>query len=205
MRRRPGLRSWAAAARRGLHAAVGSLALVSALESTAQAGPLARVELLGDASPPWLIDQLPLIGARPGLTALAALAQVEPTFGPQARPWTFSAAISGQSAQWEPLLLSPPAAGPRLRVVAGAHARGLLPVGAHAGLLLEGGGWTAGLTLRVSAASTWAQPDWSTWRMSPGLSVGWAPRSRRPPRPAALTFAPAPQDDRLQGLSRSPP
>ncbi len=188
-----------AAALRGL------VALLAALSAEAHAGPLARVELLGDASPPYLLDQLPLLGVRPGITALAALAQVEPTFGPGARPWTFSAAVSGQSAQWEPLLLAPPTAPLRLRGVAGAHARGLLPVGAHAGALLEAGGWTAGLTLRVTSASTWAAPAWSTWRLSPGLSVGWAPRSRRPPRPAARTFARAPQSDRLQGLSRSPP
>lgn len=181
------------------------LALLVAHGAPAQAGPLARVELLGDASPPWLIDQLPLLGARPGITALAALAQVEPTFGPSAGPWTVSAAVSGQSAQWEPLLFTAPAASLRLRGIAGAHARGLLPVGMHAGLLLAGGRWTAGLTLRVSAASTWAQPAWSSWRMSPGLSVGWAPRSRRPPCPSAHTFARAPQGDRLQGLSRSPP
>jgi hypothetical protein len=182
-----------------------ALPLWAALSAEAAAGPLARVELIGDAGPPWLIDQLPLIGARPGLTALSALAQVEPTFSGGARPWTFSAAVSGQSAQWEPLLLTGAGAGPRLRGAAGVHARGLLPVGAQAGLLVEGRGWTAGLTLRVSAASTWAQPAWAQWGLSPGLSVGWVPPGRRPPSVAARTFAPAPRGDTLQGMSRSPP
>ena len=169
------MKAWAAAL----------LALPLLGPATALAGPELRLELLGDASPPVLIDALPLARARPGTTALALLAQLEPTLRPPAAAWTLSAAWAGQSVQWEPLLPALSNEGRALHAVVGVHARGLLPVGVHAGALYRQGGWTTGLCLRRTSAAAWADLEWQAWRWTPGLSVGWSPKASRPRPPTA--------------------
>ena len=147
------------------------------LASTASAAGFSRLELLSEGSGRFLRDELPLVGARPGVVGVQALAQVEPVWGFFDDKLTLGASLSAQSIQWErPLPL------PGMRLMVGAHARLLLPVGVQASVGWRGGSWTIGAGAALSAAAGWDRPRWDGWGLRPTVLVAWSPRR---PAPAA--------------------
>ena len=152
------------------------------LASTASAAGLSRLELLSEGSGRFVRDELPLIGARPGVVGLQAIAQLEPVWGFFDDQLTLGASLSAQSIQWErPLSL------PGARLMVGAHARLLLPVGVQASLGYQRAAWMIGAGGALSAAAGWDRPRWDGWGVRPTVVVAWAPR-----RPALVGEADRP-------------
>jgi hypothetical protein len=135
-----------------------------------------RVDLLSGSSASFLVDDLPRISLDPAATTLRFVGQVAPVIA--SKHVELSSSLSVQYAGLRAQVL--PAAG--LWVDGGLVARGLLPVGARAGLALRWGPVRVGFGACAEAGASWTSPSWErwTWRPSVGIGVGRTLRPRAP-------------------------
>jgi hypothetical protein len=125
-----------------------------------------RVDLLSGNSASFLVDDLPRISMDPAATTLRFAGQVAPVLA--SRHVELSSSLSVQYAGLRAAAL--PAAG--LWVDGGLIARGLLPVGARAGLALRRGPVRLGMGVCAEAGASWTSPRWETWTLRPALGLG---------------------------------
>jgi hypothetical protein len=135
-----------------------------------------RVDVLSGSSATFLVDDLPRISMDPAATTLRFVSQVAPVIA--SHNLELSSSLSVQYAGLRAPVL--PAAG--LWVDGGLVARGLLPVGARAGLALRWGPVHVGLGVCAEAGARWTNPRWESWTVRPsvGLGVGRKLRQRAP-------------------------
>ena len=134
---------------------------------TASAGiQLQRLEILADDPGTFLHWELVMLGARPGITAVRFLEQVQPVWR---TPWPqlmLGTSLSSQSLTWE----QPFTAGSSWGWRGGIQTQTLLP----RGLILAG--WWRGQHLELAgglsllSGASWSQPDWRHWQ--PILTLG---------------------------------
>lgn len=149
---------------------------IALLTATVSAGVhLDRVELLADDPGTFVYDELPLLAARPGGTALRAAAQVQPVLG-------FG---SGLTLGVSMAALTP---GYELEASGNSHGFGFLAavptrLGLPSGLVLAGtfrhGPLWVDLGVRATSGATWRTPRYGDLRVGPTLGVGWIPRGSR--------------------------
>lgn len=163
-----------------------ALALWGAVALASPPGKLQldRVDVLSGTSASFLADDLPRLPFEPELTALRFASQVALVVA--SRNFELSSSLSVQSVG----LRAPIARNAGLWVDGGLVARGLLPVGARAGLALRpglsarrsGAALALGLGVAAETAASWSDPRWSGWTLRPTLAVGLGRDLReRPP------------------------
>lgn len=144
------------------------------LATTALAAPprLDRVDLLSEAAAPFLTDQLFAADVPGDLVRLRFAEQIAlvGALG-DAR---LSLSLDVQELGWEHAL---PHLGP-LSGSVGLRTHAFLPDGALAGLAVRGGPVRVGASLLVVSDATWSRPEWSTWRVLPGVGLGIGPARR---------------------------
>jgi len=139
---------------------------------------LDRVEVLADDPGTLLVDELPLAAARPGVTSVRVLTQVQPVLG-------FGDHLT--------LGLSLSAITPGYELSSGDSGFGALValptrLGLPSGLLVAGT-WRHGplwvdAGLRATSGATWLVPRYGDLRVGPTIGVGWVPRGARRPSSA---------------------
>lgn len=144
--------------------------------SVAFAGPVAldRVELLADDPGSFLVDDVPLVLARPGVVSLRALGQVQPVARVGERGLTVGLSLSSLSVGWES---TPDARG--FGALVAIPTRLGLPVGAVVGGVYRRGPLWVDVGLAARTDATWARPAFSPVRVGPTVGVGWVPKGRR--------------------------
>lgn len=151
------------------------IVLFAVVSTVAVAASLDRIEGLADDPGTFLVDELPLVAARPGVTSLRWLAQVQPVVRFESGI-TVGASLSALTVGWE---TSPDPRG------VGALIAVPTRLGLPAGLLLAGtyrrrALWVD-LGMRASSGATWKTPSWSDTRIGPTVGVGWIPGGHSAP------------------------
>ena len=144
--------------------------------ATASTVTLDRVEGLADDPGTFLFDELPMLAARPGVTGLRFMAQVQPVLRFESGV-TVGASLSALTVGWETR--------PDDKGLGGLVA---VPtrLGLPAGLLLAGT-WRRGpiwidVGMRAASGATWVSPSWTDTRIGPTLGLGFVPASARKER-----------------------
>ena len=137
------------------------------------AATLDRVEVLADDPGTYVFDELPLLVARPGVTGLRFIAQVQPVLRFESGV-TLGASLSSLTVGWETR--------PDDRGIGGLVA---MPtrLGLPSGLVLAGT-WRRGplwvdVGMRAASGASWVSPTWSDLRIGPTLGLGFVPASAR--------------------------
>lgn len=150
--------------------------LAAAALATAPVG-LDRVDVLAEAPGLWVSQELPRFTTTPRVGAVRFLTQVQPVL------WTPVEGLQlGLSLQAQTLLVERPVlphAG--LHLTGGLVTRAGLPAGVQLGGAWRPGNVRLGLSAIVLSSASWARPEWSSWRLLPGLGLGVG----RDPRPRA--------------------
>ena len=135
---------------------------------------LDRVELLSDASGTFLLDEVPMLRARPGVTGLRYLAQVEPVID------IYNGLTVGVSLGNITVGFESPADKHGLGGLVAVPTRLGLPTGVVvAGCWRRGPLWVD-MGLSAQSGATWAAPEWQDLRVRPVVGVGVVPpRARR--------------------------
>lgn len=152
------------------------IALVAAWAVAGPVAPLDRLDVSSEDAPSWLMDELPVAGARPNVAAVRYLHQVQLVWN--AGPVDVGTSVRSLSVQVERPIAW------KLHGSGAVITRFGLPMGGRVGLALRHGPIRLGGSVVLTSSATWATPDWTTWRLLPGLGVGFGPvRDRRPKAP----------------------
>ena len=146
------------------------------LSAVAIAAPqLDRVEVIADDPGHFVVDELPMIAARPGGTTLRFLTQVQPVmaFGEH---FTLGASLSTWTPGWELQAAQRP-----FGFLVAMPTRLGLPSGLVAAGTLRHGALWADLGLTAQTGASWRHPSYRDLRIVPTVGLGWAPRSRGEP------------------------
>lgn len=126
-----------------------------------------RLELLSEASPGWLADELPRFGSAPGVVSLRYIEQLA-VVGAVGR--NVDVGI-GLDADW--IGVHGAFGSRRTLLVDGAvitHA--LLPAGARVGLAWRPGRLRIGVSAVALSYATWTRPSYASWGLTPAVGVG---------------------------------
>lgn len=134
---------------------------------------LDRVEVVSDTPGTFVLDELPMLRARPGVTGLRALAQIEPVVK---FPYglTVGASLGNISVGVES-----PTESHGLGGLVAVPTRLGLPTG-----VVVAGCWRSGpvwldVGLAAQSGATWAAPEWQDLRVRPVLGLGLVPPRAR--------------------------
>lgn len=136
-----------------------------------------RVDVVSEDPGLWVSQELPRLGQTPQLVGVRFLTQIKPVI------WTPVPGLAvGLSMQSQSVLLERPVL-PALGVQAtgGLITRAGLPAGGMIGAAWRPGKVRLGLSLIGLSSANWARPAWTSWRVLPGVGVGFG----RDPRPKA--------------------
>ncbi len=151
------------------------IAWIAVASTVAAAAALDRVEGLADDPGTFLVEELPLAAARPGVTSLRWLSQVQPVVRFESGI-TVGASLSALTLGWET------APDPRgVGVLVAVPTRLGLPTGlVLAGTYRRGALWMD-LGMRASSGATWKTRSWTDTQVGPAVGLGWVPGGQRSP------------------------
>ena len=138
------------------------------LSGVSLAGPqLDRIELLADDPGTFLNWELPMLGARPGITLVRFAEQVQPVWHTPWDGWTVGTSLSTQSLGYAQAL------GPSAKLGwrAGLQTRLLLPSGVVSTLWWRGEHIELAGGISLISDASWRRPSWSSWQALPTASV----------------------------------
>ncbi len=136
-----------------------------------------RVDVLAEAPGLWVSQELPRFAQTPRVGAVRFVTQVQPALWTPVEGLQVGLSLSAQSLLYERALL--PHAG--FMASGGLITRAGLPAGLNLGLAWRPGQVRLGLSAVALSTTSWARPDWTSWRLLPGVGVGFG----RDPRPRA--------------------
>lgn len=150
-----------------------------------------RVDVLSEDPGLWLADEAPRLGTATSSSALRFVEQLKISWQLPVDGWFVGTSLASQSVVVErpvwTLSHADPASG--LLVTGGLQTKALLPRGALVGVAWRHGPVRVGLSLNAVSSASWARPDWTVWRVLPGLGVGFG----RAWRPAAAPWMESPR------------
>lgn len=152
--------------------------MILGLAAAALAAPirLDRVDLLSEAPATWLSDEAPRLRHTTTVPVIRWVEQVTVAVGlPEGVEVDLS--LAAQS-----LRLERPLPWADLAVGGGVTTRLGLPTGALLGASWRPGPVRLGLSAVLLSDASWARPEWSRWRLLPGVGIGIGP-DRRPRAP----------------------
>jgi hypothetical protein len=140
-----------------------------------------RVDVLSEDPGLWLNDEAVRLGDATSTSAIRFVEQIKLVWLLPLDGLTIGTSLASQSLTFEqPVLVVAPEAAAGLAISGGVQAKALLPRGLHAGIAWRHGPVRVGLSVNALSSASWARPDWSVWRMLPGVGVGigrrWAPQ-----------------------------
>jgi len=146
--------------------------------SVALAAPvgLDRVDVLSEDPGTFLDEHIARLGPSPTVTGIRFAEQLKVVVRSPVRHLNVGLSVASQSLVWEP----PLAWG--VGLTAGVQTRMALPRGGIAGVHWRHGPLRLGLSANLLSGATWARPDWSQWRVLPGVGVGLGPAREARPR-----------------------
>lgn len=136
-----------------------------------------RVDVLAEAPALWVSQELPRFTLTPRVGAVRFLTQVQPVVWTPLDGLQLGLSLQAQTLLYERPVL--PHAG--LHVTGGLVTRAGLPAGLQLGAAWRPGKVRLGLSAVALSGASWARPDWTTWRLLPGVGLGFG----RDPRPRA--------------------
>lgn len=140
------------------------------LPVVATAAPhLERVEVLADDPAGFVVDELPMVAARPGGTALRFLAQVQPVVG-FGEHFTLGASLTALTPGWEVTLDQRP-----IGLLVAVPTRLGLPTGLVTAATWQRGGLWVDLGVAVRSGASWRMPSYRDLRPGPAIGIGWTP------------------------------
>ncbi|MBO84709.1 MAG: hypothetical protein CL927_05070 [Deltaproteobacteria bacterium] len=134
-----------------------------------------RLELLSDDPGRFLSDELPMVAARPGNTALRFLAQVQPVVG-FGTHFTLGTSLSAWTPGWETALGDRP-----IGVLVAVPTRLGLPTGLVTAATYTRGALWVDLGVAAQTGASWRRPAYRDLRVVPTLGLGWSPQPDRAP------------------------
>ena len=146
------------------------------LLATAHAAPfrLDRVDLLWE-DPGAVVGSLGVARDRSTtVTAIRFVEQVKPVIATPVEGLSIGVSLASQSVVYEQPILG------GLGLTTGVQTRLGLPRGAILGAHLRVARLRLGASANLLSGATWTRPDWSVWRIVPGIGIGIG--ARRPSR-----------------------
>lgn len=135
-----------------------------------------RIDLLSEDPGAFLDEHVARFGASPTVTSIRYAEQLKVVLRTPVRHLHLGLSVASQSLVVEPPLRW------GLGLTAGVQTRLALPRGGIVGVHYRRGPLRLGLSANLLSGATWTRPDWSQWRVLPGVGIGLGP-ARRGPRP----------------------
>jgi hypothetical protein len=127
---------------------------------------LDRVDVLSEDPGTFLHESGPGIPRSPTVTGIRFVEQVKPVIATPADGLLVGLSLATQSVYYERPVYK------GLGLTTGVQTRMLLPRGALLGAHLRTGRLRIGVSANLLSGATWTRPDWTTWRVLPGVGIG---------------------------------
>jgi hypothetical protein len=135
--------------------------------ATAHAEPfrLDRVDVLSE-DPGTFLGEGPGLPRTASVTGIRFVSQVKPVIATPAEGLLVGISLATQSVYYERPIWK------GIGLTTGVQTRMLLPRGALLGGHVRAGRLRLGVSANLLSGATWARPDWTTWRVLPGVGIG---------------------------------
>jgi len=135
---------------------------------TAHAEPfrLDRIDVLSEDPGTFLGEVGPGLPRSVTITGIRFVEQVKPVIATPVDGLLVGVSLATQSVYYERPVYK------GLGLTTGIQTRMLLPRGALLGGHVRAGRFRLGMSANLLSGATWARPDWTTWRVLPGVGIG---------------------------------